>query len=100
VSRRHARVVVASEDAAVEDLGSKNGTIVEEKPASGLVPPADGEPDSCRHGAAHLPGRRGSVDPDAHGIVNSTPFSKNNDGRKNELVTTSLLYRAIAPDWF
>jgi DNA-binding winged helix-turn-helix (wHTH) protein len=35
VSRHHARVIVTSDDARVEDLGSKNGTFVDGQPVNG-----------------------------------------------------------------
>ncbi len=35
VSRRHARIIVSSRDATIEDLGSKNGTFVEGRKAGG-----------------------------------------------------------------
>jgi DNA-binding winged helix-turn-helix (wHTH) protein len=43
VSRRHARIVVASGAATIEDLGSKNGTLVRGKKINGPVPLADGD---------------------------------------------------------
>ena len=43
VSRRHARIVVSSEGATIEDLGSKNGTHVGGRRLSGLVALADGD---------------------------------------------------------
>ena len=43
VSRRHARIVVSSSGALIEDLGSKNGTFVEdERISSGTTPLHDG----------------------------------------------------------
>ena len=42
VSRRHARIVVADGGALLEDLGSKNGTRVEEEPLSGPTALRDG----------------------------------------------------------
>jgi len=36
VSRRHARVVVASDQVTVEDLGSKNGTFVSDEPVTSI----------------------------------------------------------------
>ena len=41
VSRRHARIVVRGAEAAVEDLGSKNGTFLEDKRVDGPTPLAD-----------------------------------------------------------
>jgi DNA-binding winged helix-turn-helix (wHTH) protein len=43
VSRRHARVVVAAGRATIEDLGSKNGTYVEERRISGATELRDGD---------------------------------------------------------
>ena len=43
VSRRHARIVVDASGAVVEDLGSKNGTMVNDTPASGGVVLRDGD---------------------------------------------------------
>lgn len=43
VSRRHARVMIAANAAVVEDLGSKNGTYVNDRPVSGPTPVADGD---------------------------------------------------------
>jgi len=43
VSRRHARIVVAGGRATIEDLGSKNGTLVRGRKISGCVPLADGD---------------------------------------------------------
>lgn len=44
VSRRHARIVVDRDAAWLEDLGSKNGTLVDEHRAHGRVPLRDGNP--------------------------------------------------------
>jgi DNA-binding winged helix-turn-helix (wHTH) protein len=52
VSRHHARVVVASGRATLEDLGSKNGTRLRGHPASGPVHLGDG--DEIRIGPALL----------------------------------------------
>ena len=41
VSRRHARVVVSPEGATLEDLGSKNGTLLRNAPVAGVVHLAD-----------------------------------------------------------
>jgi DNA-binding winged helix-turn-helix (wHTH) protein len=41
VSRRHARIVVRGTEATVEDLGSKNGTFLEDKRVDGPTPLAD-----------------------------------------------------------
>jgi DNA-binding winged helix-turn-helix (wHTH) protein len=43
VSRRHARIVVDGGNATIEDLGSKNGTLVRGQKISGLVSLADGD---------------------------------------------------------
>jgi len=43
VSRRHARIVVRGESATIEDLGSKNGTLLRGTRVTGPVPLADGE---------------------------------------------------------
>jgi pSer/pThr/pTyr-binding forkhead associated (FHA) protein len=43
VSRRHAQIVVAERDAALEDLGSKNGTRVGERLVTGKVVLHDGD---------------------------------------------------------
>jgi len=43
VSRRHARVTVVGDRAAVEDLGSRNGTLVNGQPAVGSVDLRDGD---------------------------------------------------------
>jgi DNA-binding winged helix-turn-helix (wHTH) protein len=43
VSRRHSRLVVAGDRATIEDLGSKNGTHVRGRRASGPTPLRDGE---------------------------------------------------------
>lgn len=43
VSRRHARIVVGEAGAVVEDLGSKNGTYVNDRKVQGPTPVADGD---------------------------------------------------------
>jgi DNA-binding winged helix-turn-helix (wHTH) protein len=43
VSRRHARIVIAGDTATLEDLGSRNGTRLEEREVKGPVPLADGD---------------------------------------------------------
>ncbi len=43
VSRRHARLVIEANGAVLEDLGSKNGTYVNDRPVSGPTPVADGD---------------------------------------------------------
>ena len=52
VSRRHARLTIDGEAAAVEDLGSKNGTFVKGRKIEAAVPIADG--DSIRVGSVEL----------------------------------------------
>jgi DNA-binding winged helix-turn-helix (wHTH) protein len=42
VSRRHARITIAAGQAAIEDLGSKNGTCVGGRRVTGVAPLADG----------------------------------------------------------
>ncbi len=59
VSRRHARVVIAGDCATIEDLGSKNGTVVEGSAASHLIDLNDG--DSIRAGGVELTYRRESA---------------------------------------
>ena len=43
VSRRHARISLDAEGALIEDLGSKNGTYVNDRPVSGPTPVVDGD---------------------------------------------------------
>jgi DNA-binding winged helix-turn-helix (wHTH) protein len=43
VSRRHARIVVDDSDALLEDVGSKNGTSLEEQPVTGPTALQDGD---------------------------------------------------------
>jgi DNA-binding winged helix-turn-helix (wHTH) protein len=43
VSRRHARIVVATASTMVEDLGSRNGTFVRGQPVNRATPLADGD---------------------------------------------------------
>ena len=43
VSRRHARIVIDANAATVEDLGSKNGTFVNDRPVTVPMPVADGD---------------------------------------------------------
>lgn len=43
VSRTHARITIAEGQAAVEDLGSKNGTTVQNQPITSLTVLADGD---------------------------------------------------------
>jgi DNA-binding winged helix-turn-helix (wHTH) protein len=59
VSRRHARVVVSGTGVTVEDLGSKNGTYVENVRVTGARPLEDG--DRVRFGAVALTFRAWSV---------------------------------------
>jgi DNA-binding winged helix-turn-helix (wHTH) protein len=58
VSRRHARISIAADDASLEDLGSKNGTFLRGDPVSGAVPLHDG--DEIRCGSVVLRFRRAS----------------------------------------
>ena len=43
VSRRHARIMIEGNAAVVEDLGSKNGTYVNDRPVSSPTPVVDGD---------------------------------------------------------
>ena len=43
ISRRHARIVIDEHGARVEDLGSKNGTYVNDRPVQGPTPITDGD---------------------------------------------------------
>jgi DNA-binding winged helix-turn-helix (wHTH) protein len=43
VSRHHARIVVTEDRATIEDLASKNGTLVNERPLEGPTPLHDGD---------------------------------------------------------
>jgi pSer/pThr/pTyr-binding forkhead associated (FHA) protein len=43
VSRRHAAIHQVDDGLAIEDLGSKNGTFVNERRVSGIVPVAPGD---------------------------------------------------------
>ena len=43
VSRRHAEIHQVDDELAIEDLGSKNGTFVNERRVSGIVPIAPGD---------------------------------------------------------
>lgn len=43
VSRRHARIVITESQATVEDLGSKNGTLLNDQPVVAPQPLADGD---------------------------------------------------------
>jgi len=43
VSRHHARIVIAGDDATIEDLGSTNGTFIRGEPLSAPSPLADGD---------------------------------------------------------
>ncbi len=58
VSRRHARILVRGEAATIEDLGSKNGTFVDDRRLDGPVDLADG--DAVRLGLVTLVFRSGS----------------------------------------
>ena len=52
VSRRHARISIAGEEATIEDLDSRNGTFVSDRRLESAVPLADG--DSIRIGSVRL----------------------------------------------
>ena len=56
VSRRHARIVVSGDNATVEDLGSKNGTFLEDQAVTSPRALADG--DRVRIGTVELKVRR------------------------------------------
>jgi DNA-binding winged helix-turn-helix (wHTH) protein len=56
VSRHHAKIVVAGDDAVLEDLGSKNGTFLRGEPVSAALPVQDG--DEIRVGTAVMTLRR------------------------------------------
>jgi DNA-binding winged helix-turn-helix (wHTH) protein len=43
VSRHHARIVIGADNATIEDLGSKNGTLVRGQPVTSAIPLADGD---------------------------------------------------------
>lgn len=43
VSRRHARIIVSDEGATLEDLGSKNGTLLRNTKVESVVPLSDGD---------------------------------------------------------
>ena len=43
VSRRHVRLVVGANSATVEDLGSKNGTYINDRRVTAATPLADGD---------------------------------------------------------
>jgi len=43
VSRQHARITVAGEEATLEDLGSKNGTFLDGRPVLGVTAVKDGD---------------------------------------------------------
>ena len=43
VSRRHARIVVSAAEATLEDLGSRNGTLLRGEPIAGPTPLRDGD---------------------------------------------------------
>jgi DNA-binding winged helix-turn-helix (wHTH) protein len=60
VSRRHAQIVISGDRAAIEDLGSKNGTTVGGHAISGSVDLEDG--DSIRVGGVLLTYRRQGTD--------------------------------------
>jgi len=52
VSRRHARILISSREAVLEDLGSKNGTFLRGEPVSAPAPLSDG--DEIRTGSVVL----------------------------------------------
>lgn len=56
VSRRHARIVIEPDAASIEDLGSKNGTFVNDRKVEAPTPLADG--DVIRLGSFRLKFRR------------------------------------------
>ena len=43
VSRRHARIIISDEGATLEDLGSKNGTLLQNTKVQSVVPLSDGD---------------------------------------------------------
>lgn len=43
VSRRHARIAISADGASLEDLGSKNGTMLRGQPVTAVVPLTDGD---------------------------------------------------------
>jgi DNA-binding winged helix-turn-helix (wHTH) protein len=61
VSRRHARILVSTGEATIEDLGSKNGTFVRDEPVRSLQPLKDG--DEIRLGSVRLKFRVASGGP-------------------------------------
>ena len=58
VSRRHARIVVAGTEATIEDLGSRNGTVIRRTPVTTPHPLENGDP--IRMGATTLTFRQWS----------------------------------------
>jgi DNA-binding winged helix-turn-helix (wHTH) protein len=64
VSRHHARIILAGTEARLEDLGSKNGTFLRDRPVTGETVLADG--DQIRVGSVvltfRIPGPAGSTD--------------------------------------
>ena len=68
VSRHHARIVLAGSDAAVEDLGSKNGTYLRGERLTSSAPLADG--DQIRLGSVvitfRVPPPAGSTETESH----------------------------------
>jgi DNA-binding winged helix-turn-helix (wHTH) protein len=71
VSRHHARILVSGDTALIEDLGSKNGTLVGGEPVSGRVPLSDG--DEIRIGPATMTFR-------SYSRVGSTETQEKSDG--------------------
>jgi hypothetical protein len=59
VSRRHARISFEGDEPSLEDLGSKNGTFLEDRPVSARVPLANGN--RIRLGSVLLTFRTGSA---------------------------------------
>ena len=55
VSRRHARILVADGSATLEDLGSKNGTHLDDRKVESAGRPGGRRPHRRRHGRADVP---------------------------------------------
>ena len=75
VSRRHARIVINEKDAVVEDLGSKNGTYVNDRRLSTPTPVADG--DQVRIGSLLFTFRR------SQGAASTETQSTTRDGTRS-----------------
>ena len=56
VSRRHARIVITQSRATVEDLGSKNGTLLQRQAGRHAAATDGWRPDPRRHRGPHVPG--------------------------------------------